>query len=88
MRHVKFIIECLECGEEIEIDFTPRVPARINCRMEDSCPEQPESFDPANCPKCGVEIDSAKVNELAEDKDQSDKDDYWDAKIQQQREQE
>lgn len=85
---MKLIIECLGCGEEIEIDFTPRLPARINCRMEDSYPEQSSSFDPANCPKCEWEIDSAQVNELAEDKEQSDRDDYWDAKIQQQREQE
>jgi ribosomal protein L44E len=75
---VKITFTCHECGKETEVDYTPSIPAKINCRMEDSQPEQPFTFEPTFCHYCNTEFNSAEVDGQTQDKAESDRDDYWD----------
>ena len=77
---ITITITCPECEEDTEVNCTPSIPARINCRMEDSVPKTPASFEPNYCsnPNCNREFDEALLEEIAKDKAESDEDDYFD----------
>jgi len=78
---MKIIIQCKECGEDIEVDYSPEIPAKINCSMEDSLPSQEASCDPAYCPNCNSDLDIGVVSEEAESKDEAEREDYYDRLI-------
>ncbi len=78
---MQLIIQCEECGEDIEVDYSPEIPAKINCSMEKSFPTQEASCDPAYCPHCNSDLDIAKIAEEAKSKDESEREDYYDRLI-------
>jgi len=78
---MKIIIQCKECEKDIEVDYSPEIPAKINCSMEKSFPAQEASCDPACCPNCNSDIDMEIVSEEAESKDEAEREDYYDRLI-------
>lgn len=59
---------CPDCEHEFEVDVTFPIPAKTNCRVEDSYPEEPGEVDPQECPECGKEVDKQSAIEDAGDK--------------------
>ena len=88
MKPIHFQYECPECGQLVDVDFTPERPAPF-CQNHDSPsfsdPGDPVEVDaPEECPNCHEALDEGKIMEAGYQHIEDVRDDYDESKYESQ----
>lgn len=57
---------CSCCEREFDIEYTFGCPARVSGPPEDCYDEEPDEYEPSECPECGAAVDAGRAADLAD----------------------